>query len=88
MRKFLPFDNVLVFGITDRFYGQDVCICVESNLEKNIVEKKLLKFIFENLSKIYFPKKIIVLKKLPRLPSEKININEIRRISNNYEDLY
>ena len=60
LKKNLLLDNVLVFGIDDEFYAQDICVCVESSENGTNIKERILNFISENLSKIYLPKKIML----------------------------
>lgn len=88
LKKNLLLDNVLVFGIDDEFYGQDICVCVESSENGTNIKERILNFISENLSKIYLPKKIMLFKAFPLLPSQKIDINKIKNMEKNNETLY
>lgn len=88
LKKNLYLDNVLVFGINDKFYGQDICVCIESVEDGTKIKEKIFNFISKNLSKVYLPKKIMVLKEFPLLPSRKIDINKIKKYGENNETLY
>lgn len=51
------------------------------------MQEQVLKTISKYLSKIYLPKEIIVLNKMPLRPSGKIDINKIKGFTEKYEDV-
>lgn len=80
LRKYIYVKNIVVFGISDYFYGQDICICIESDFEECSLKKNVMTVIGKYLSRIYIPKKIIVLKNFPILPTKKIDIVKLKEM--------
>lgn len=81
LRKYICARNIVVFGVDDCFYGQDICICIESNLEESCLKENVMIVIKKYLSKTYIPKMIIVLKNFPMLPTKKIDIMKLKELA-------
>ena len=77
LKKFISVTNISVIGVGDDFYGEDICVCIESDLNADSLKKNVTDIVNKHLSKPYSPKKIVVFKKFPLLPSGKINTIKI-----------
>ena len=82
LKKYDFIKEVRVFGIQDDFYGEDICICVTSDLDDpRTVEKNIRSVISENMSSDKIPKKILVLKFFPLLPSQKYDLVKLKEMA-------
>lgn len=75
-RKFLKhplIQNVAVFGVKDKLFGEEIAAFIEQNVEEEITKEELDEFVKTHFSKIERPKFLRIIKHLPVNSIGKIN---------------
>lgn len=80
IKKNVKIKNVKVFGIPDKFYGEEICVCIEYGEKMNLTRELIEDIVLKNLSKQKVPKKIIFLKSFPMLPAGKIDALKLKNM--------
>lgn len=75
-RKFLNhplIQNVAVFGVSDKLYGEEIAAFIEQNVDEPITKSELEEYVDKYFSKIERPKFLRIVKNLPLNTIGKIN---------------